>query len=287
MSRRKRRQPAAEDRQKRDSRRRYAPLVRWALLVVLGMCAVFGWALATRANKRVPSPPVYGYEIVNTYPHDPEAFCQGLIFEDGVLYESTGRYGRSSLRRVDLESGKVLKKYSLNEKLFGEGIAISGDQIIQLTWRSGVGIVYEKASLEPQSVFRYRGEGWGITTDGQRLLMSDGSATLRGLDPKTFRVLDTLTVRSAGVPVRWLNELEFVEGEIYANVYGSDRIARISPKTGEVLGWIDLAGLLKRRERPSSEAVLNGIAYDPEAKRLFVTGKLWPKLFEIRVVSKR
>ncbi len=287
MSRRKRRQPAAEDRQKRDSRRRYAPLVRWALLVVLGMCAVFGWALATRANKRVPSPPVYSYEIVNTYPHDPEAFCQGLIFEDGVLYESTGRYGRSSLRRVDLESGKVLKKYSLNEKLFGEGIAISGDQIIQLTWRSGVGIVYEKASLEPQSVFRYRGEGWGITTDGQRLLMSDGSATLRGLDPKTFRVLDTLTVRSAGVPVRWLNELEFVEGEIYANVYGSDRIARISPKTGEVLGWIDLAGLLKRRERPSSEAVLNGIAYDPEAKRLFVTGKLWPKLFEIRVVSKR
>ncbi len=287
MSRRKRRQPAAEDRQKRDSRRRYAPLVRWALLVVLGMCAVFGWALATRANKRVPSPPVYSYEIVNTYPHDPEAFCQGLIFEDGVLYESTGRYGRSSLRRVDLESGKVLKKYSLNEKLFGEGIAISGDQIIQLTWRSGVGIVYEKASLEPQSVFRYRGEGWGITTDGQRLLMSDGSATLRGLDSKTFRVLDTLTVRSAGVPVRWLNELEFVEGEIYANVYGSDRIARISPKTGEVLGWIDLAGLLKRRERPSSEAVLNGIAYDPEAKRLFVTGKLWPKLFEIRVVSKR
>jgi glutamine cyclotransferase len=257
------------------------------LLGVLGACAVFGWALATRANKRSPSPPVYGYEIVNTYPHDPEAFSQGLVFEEGVLYESTGRYGRSSLRRVDLESGKVLKMSSLNERLFGEGIAVFGDQIIQLTWRSGVGVVYDKASLEPRSTFRYRGEGWGITTDGKRLLMSDGSPTLRVLDPKTFRVLDTLTVRSAGVPVRWLNELEYVEGEIYANVYGSNRIARISPKTGDVLGWIDLAGLLNRRQRPSPEAVLNGIAYDPEAKRLFVTGKLWPKLFEIRVVPKR
>jgi glutamine cyclotransferase len=242
--------------------------------------------LATRANKRAPSPPVYGYEIVNTYPHDPEAFSQGLVFEEGGLYESTGRYGRSSLRRVDLESGKVLKKFSLNEKYFGEGIAIFGDQIIQLTWRSGVGIVYEKASLEPRSVFRYRGEGWGITTDDQRLLMSDGSATLRVLDPKTFRVLDTLTVRSAGAPVRWLNELEYVEGEIYANVYGSDRIARISPKTGDVLGWIDLAGLLQGPQPLTPEAVLNGIAYDPEGKRLFVTGKLWPKLFEIRVVPK-
>jgi glutamine cyclotransferase len=286
VSRRKPRQTAAEHPEKRDSRRRRGPLARWTLLIVLGACAVFGWALATRANKRAPSPPVYGYEIVNTYPHDPEAFSQGLVFEEGGLYESTGRYGRSSLRRVDLESGKVLKKFSLNEKYFGEGIAIFGDQIIQLTWRSGVGIVYEKASLEPRSVFRYRGEGWGITTDDQRLLMSDGSATLRVLDPTTFRVLDTLTVRSAGAPVRWLNELEYVEGEIYANVYGSDRIARISPKTGDVLGWIDLAGLLQGPQPLTPEAVLNGIAYDPEGKRLFVTGKLWPKLFEIRVVPK-
>jgi glutamine cyclotransferase len=254
---------------------------------MFGACAVLGWALATRANKRGSAPPVYGYEIVNTYPHDPDAFCQGLVFEDGALYESTGRYGRSSLRRVDLQSGKVLKKFSLKNRYFGEGIAIFGDQIIQLTWRSGVGVVYDKASFAPRSVFRYRGEGWGITTDGRRLLISDGSAVLRVLDPKTFRQLDTITVRSAGTPVRWLNELEYVEGEIYANVYGSDRIARISPKTGEVLGWIDLAGLLKGHERLDPDAVLNGIAYDPETKRLFVTGKLWPRLFEIRAVLPR
>ena len=287
MSRRKRRQAAAEPRQKPQTGRRYLRSVRWALLVVLGAGVVFGWALATGANKRRRSPRVDGYEIINVYPHDPDAFCQGLVFEQGVLYESTGRYGRSSLRRVDLESGKVLKMSALNERLFGEGITIFDDSIIQLTWRSGIGIVYEKASLEPQSTFRYRGEGWGITTVGQRLMMSDGSATLRVLDPKTFRVLDTLTVRSGGVPVRWLNELEYVEGEIYANVYGLDRIARISPKTGEVVGWIDLAGLAKGIKRPSPEAVLNGIAYDPEGKRLLVTGKLWPKLFEIRVVPQR
>lgn len=229
---------------------------------------------------------MYGYEIVNVYPHDVRAFSQGLVFADGFLYEGTGQYGQSSLRQVDLESGKVLKYVPLPREIFGEGIAISGSQIIQLTWQNRVGLVYDKESLKPQSTFRYKGEGWGLTTDGQRLVMSDGSATLRFLDPKTFRVVDTVTVHSRGAPVDRLNELEYVEGEIYANVWGSDRIARISPRTGEVLGWIDLTGLLTPAERGNIDAVLNGIAYDAQAKRLFVTGKLWPKLFEIRVVPK-
>jgi len=269
-----------------DCKRSRAPTKRWALLVVVAACVVLGWALATRARQRGQPPPVYGYEIVNTYPHDPAAFCQGLAFADGFLYEGTGRYGASSLRQVDLESGSVLKYLPLSSRLFGEGIAVVNDDIVQLTWQSRIGFVYDRHSFKRRSVFRYAGEGWGITRVGERLVMSDGSASLRFLDPKTFRVVDTIAVRSRGVAVDRLNELEYVEGEIYANVWGSDRIARISPKTGEVLGWIDLGGLLKRHERVSAEAVLNGIAFDPDEKRLFVTGKLWPKLFEIRLVAK-
>ena len=253
---------------------------------MLAACGLFGWAFATRANKRSPAPPVYGYEVVHVYPHDPRAFSQGLVFADGFLYEGTGQYGQSSLRQVDLESGKVLKYVPLPREIFGEGIAISGNRIIQLTWQNRIGLIYDKESLKPQSTFRYKGEGWGLTSDGRRLVMSDGTATLRFIDPKTFRVVDSVTVRSRGAPVNELNELEYVEGEVYANVWGSDRIARISPKTGEVLGWIDLGGLLKPTESVSVDAVLNGIAYDPQAKRLFVTGKLWPKLFEIRIVPK-
>ncbi len=256
------------------------------VLGVLAACALLGWAFATQPRQRNPAPPVYGYEIVHVYPHDARAFSQGLAFADGFLYEGTGQYGQSSLRQVDLESGKVLKYVPLPREIFGEGIAISGSRIIQLTWQNRVGLIYDKESLKPQSTFRYKGEGWGLTTDGRRLVLSDGSATLRFLDPKTFRVVDTVTVRSRGAPVNQLNELEYVEGQIYANVWGSDRIARISPQTGEVLGWIDLAGLLKPAERVNVDAVLNGIAYDPQAGRLFVTGKLWPKLFEIRVVPK-
>ena len=286
MGKRKAQPARTTERRKRDPRPRRAPRLRWALLGVLAACLLFGWALATRANKRSPAPPVYGYEVVHVYPHDPRAFSQGLAFADGFLYEGTGQYGQSSLRQVDLESGKVLKYVPLPREIFGEGIAISGNQIIQLTWQNRIGLIYDKESLKPQSTFRYEGEGWGLTSDGRRLVISDGSATLRFLDPKTFRVVDTLTVRSRGAPVDQLNELEYVEGEIYANVWGSDRIARISPKTGEVLGWIDLGGLLKPAERVNVDAVLNGIAYDPRAKRLFVTGKLWPKLFEIRIVPK-
>lgn len=287
MGRRKRKRQDGGQPQPRDARPRGTRIARWTVLVTIATCAVLGWALATRAKPRAETPPVYGYEIVNTYPHDPAAFCQGLAFRDGFLYESTGQYGRSSLRRVDLESGRVLKQLPLSPGHFGEGIALSGDEIVQLTWRSRVGFVYERESFERRRVFRYTGEGWGITLAGERLAMSDGSATLRLLDPTTFRVVDTITVRSGGAPVDQLNELEYVEGEIYANVWGSDRIARISPKTGEVLGWIDLAGLLAPHERASDDAVLNGIAFDPQQNRLFVTGKLWPKLFEIRLVPPR
>jgi glutamine cyclotransferase len=264
-----------------------APLVRWTVLVTLATSALPGWAPVTRAEQSVEAPPVYGYEIVNTYPHDPAAFSQGLVFRDGFLYEGTGRYGQSSLRQVDLESGRVLKFTSLSPRLFGEGITFSGDDLVQLTWRSGIGIVYDGQSFGRRGMFRYPGEGWGITTVGERLVMSDGSAKLRFLDPKTYRVVKTVAVRSQGKPVNQLNELEYVGGEIYANVWGSDRIVRISPETGQVLGWIDLAGLLPLRQRVSRDAVLNGIAYDAEGKRLFVTGKLWPKLFEIRLVRKR
>ena len=246
-----------------------------------------GWAPAARADDSGDEPPVYGYEIVNTYPHDPGAFCQGLVFRDGFLYEGTGRYGRSSLRKVDLESGRVLKFTLLSPRLFGEGITFSGDDLVQLTWRAGIGFVYDAKSFARKAAFGYSGEGWGITTVGDRLAMSDGSDNLRYLDPKTFRVVETLAVRHRGAAVKELNELEYVEGEIYANRWGSDRIARIDPKTGRVVGWIDLAGLLPRNQRKGLDAVLNGIAYDAKEKRLFVTGKLWPKLFEIRVVRKQ
>ncbi len=251
---------------------------------MVGAGAVLGWTLAGRANRQASKTPVFGYEVVNVYPHDPDAFSQGLAFADGFLYEGTGRYRRSSLRQVDLESGKVVKHAPLEPRLFGEGITIWGDRIVQLTWRSRVGFVYDRHSFKRLGQFHYRGEGWGITHDGRRLVLSDGSATLRFLDPKTFRVVDTVTVRDGNRRVDQLNELEYVEGEIYANVWGSERIARISPADGRVVGWIDLAGLLKPAERTNVDAVLNGIAYDPKAKRLFVTGKLWPKLFEIRLV---
>jgi glutamine cyclotransferase len=243
-------------------------------------------ALDAPAAGREKAPPVYGFEVVGAFPHDQKAFSQGLAFDDGFLYESTGLYGESTLRQVELESGKVLKRQALNRRVFAEGITILDDRILQLTWRNRVGIVYEKKTFKPQGTFRYTGEGWGITTDGKRIFVSDGSATLRLLDPKSYEVVGRINVQSRGIPVDRLNELEYVDGEIYANVWTTDYVVRISPATGQVLGWIDLRGLLKPHERPSEEAVLNGIAYDPKKKRLFVTGKLWPKLFEIRLVRK-
>ncbi|HZI18903.1 MAG TPA: glutaminyl-peptide cyclotransferase [Pyrinomonadaceae bacterium] len=228
-------------------------------------------------------PPIYGYEVVNVFPHDPGSFTQGLIFHGGALIESAGQYGVSSLRRVELGTGKVLKKVAVPPQYFAEGLTLMGGRLYQLTWEHGKGFVYDVETFEKTGEFHYDGEGWGLTTDGQSLILSDGTSRLRFISPDDFRVTRAVNVADGGRPVRELNELEYVRGEVWANVWHDERIARIDPATGRVVGWVDLTGLLAPRERQSGEAVLNGIAYDAEADRLFVTGKLWPKLFEIRV----
>lgn len=238
---------------------------------------------STQAAISNPAP-VVGYRIVNTYPHDPRAFTQGLVFANDVLYEGTGLRGQSSLRKVDLESGNVLQIRELAARFFGEGITIYGKRAIQLTWRARVGFVYDKQTFQLLDTFNYSTEGWGITHDGRSFIISDGSSTLHLLDPQTFKEIGRIEVHTRDGPVSRLNELEYVQGEIYANIWKTDRIARISPQTGEVVGWIDLEGLLKPEDRHRRIDVLNGIAYDVKNDRLFVTGKLWPKLFEIELV---
>jgi glutamine cyclotransferase len=230
--------------------------------------------------------PEYTFEVVRQFPHDPTAFTQGITYHDGYFYEGTGRTGQSSLRQVKPETGQVVRKVDLASDLFGEGIAVLGNEVFQLTWLSHVGFVYDLRDFHLLRTFQYAGEGWGLTTDGHDLFMSDGSSEIRVLDATTFAEKRRIKVRDGGKPVDQLNELEFVEGEIYANVWHSDRIARISPQTGKVVGWIDLTGLLGSFYQRQPEEVLNGIAYDREGKRLFVTGKLWPKIFEIRVIPK-
>lgn len=225
--------------------------------------------------------PVHGYEVVASWPHDPEAFTQGLFYERGRLYESTGRYGASSLRLVELESGKVLRRRDLPARYFGEGSTALDGKIFLLTWRSRTGFVYARDTFAPLGTFVYTGEGWGLTTDGQRLILSDGTSVLRFLDPRTLRVTRTVAVHDGERAIADLNELEYVQGEIWANVWGTDLIARIDPDSGRVRSWVDLAGLYRAE---SADAVLNGIAYDAAGERLFVTGKLWPRLFHIRVL---
>ena len=224
------------------------------------------------------------YRIVHTYPHDPQAYTQGLIYENGYLYESTGLNGRSSLRMVDLETGHVLQRADVPSQYFAEGLAPWGSTLVQLTWKSHVVFVYDRFSFRLLRTLPYNGEGWGLTQDGRNLILSDGTATLHFLDPLTLHQVRQVEVKDHGAPVTQLNELEYVRGQIYANVWHTDRIARISPATGRVLGWIDLTGLLAPGEVSDPEAVLNGIAYDAAHDRLFVTGKLWPKLFEIKVI---
>lgn len=231
--------------------------------------------------------PAYTYRVVNTYPHDRRAFTQGLVYVDGTLYEGTGLYGESSLRRVDLATGEVQQQRDLDPQYFGEGIAVVGDRIMQLTWQSNVGFVYDRGSFEPIDQWSYPTEGWGLTYDGSRLIMSDGSATLRFLDPQTFAEIARIDVADANGPVTRLNELEYINGEVWANVWQTDRIARVDPQTGRVVGWLDLTGLLSAEDRAEPVDVLNGIAYDPATERLFVTGKLWPKLFEIEVLPQQ
>jgi glutamine cyclotransferase len=223
---------------------------------------------------------------VNTYSHDRDAFTQGLAFDGGFLYEGTGLHGKSSLRRVELETGKVLEAYALPPEYFGEGIAIFGDTIIQLTWQSNIGFVYDKHSLERIGDFTYATEGWGITHDGKRFIMSDGTSTLYFLDSDTLQPAGHIEVYDNGTPVSNLNELEYIKGKVYANVWRTDNIAIIDPDSGYVTGWIDLSGLLPPETGGTGVDVLNGIAYDSENSRLFVTGKLWPWLFEIELVPK-
>jgi glutamine cyclotransferase len=231
--------------------------------------------------------PVYGYKILKTYPHDPKAFTQGLVYyKDDILYEGTGMWGESSLRKVDLKTGQVLQIHTLPSDIFGEGITLWGDKIIQLTWQHRKGFVYDRETFTLLREFSYPTEGWGITHDGTRLIMSDGSATLFVWDPETLQEIGRIEVRDDKGPVVRLNELEYIRGLIYANVWQTDRIAIIRPDDGRVVGWIDLSGLLAPEDRHARVDVLNGIAYDAEGDRLFVTGKYWPKLFQIQLIKK-
>lgn len=231
-------------------------------------------------------PAQYSYQVLNTYPHDPFAFTQGLEYHDGLLFESTGLNGRSSVRKVDLQTGKVLQQSALPDVYFGEGITVVNNLVIELTWQGGKGFVYDAPRLQLIRSFDYPGEGWGLTHDANRIFMSDGTQEIRLWNPLDLHEMSRIQVKDGDQPVRFLNELEWVKGEIWANVWQTDRIARISPNDGRVTGWIDLNGLLPPAER-NPEGVLNGIAYDEQHDRIFVTGKLWPKLYEIKIVAKR
>jgi glutaminyl-peptide cyclotransferase len=261
------------------------PLVHFLLPLISAQLLLLLLAQSARPPQSKPVPE-YSFKVVNIFPHDPAAFTQGLVYHNGFLYEGTGLNGRSSLRKVKLETGQVLQRSDLSQEFFGEGIAILNNEVFQLTWRSEAGFVYKLSDFSTLRRFSYSGEGWGLTTDGHDLFMSDGSDEIRVLDPKTLREKRRVKVHDGSTPITELNELEFVEGEIFANVWQTDRIARISPVTGKVTGWIELKGLLSPVYKLEEGAVLNGIAYDPSGKRLFVTGKLWPSVFEIQLVPK-
>ncbi len=227
---------------------------------------------------------VDGYRVIHAYPHDPQAFTQGIIYLDGHLYESTGLYGQSSLREEDLETGRVVREVNVPAQYFGEGLTNWGNTLIQLTWKAHVAFVYDRATFQLIKTLHYPWEGWGLTQDGRHLILSDGSSTLHVLNPQTLAEVRSIHVTDHGKPVDQLNELEYIHGEIYANVWMTDKIVRISPTTGKVLSTINMAGLLPAIEIRGRDAVLNGIAYDTEHNRLFVTGKQWPRLFQIEVV---
>lgn len=230
--------------------------------------------------------PVYTFKVINSWKHDSRAFTQGLVFYDGLLYESTGLYGQSSLRKVELRTGKVLKKVNVPGIYFAEGMTIFQGKIFQLTWKAHKGFIYDPDSFKQTGEFAYEGEGWGLTHDEQFLIMSDGTNRLRFLNPATFKVERTISVFDNDAPLAELNELEYVKGEIYANIWQTDRIVRLDPQSGKILGWVDLRGLLPVKDNDKPVDVLNGIAYDAAQDRLFVTGKLWPRLYEIRLQRK-
>lgn len=247
--------------------------------------ALLAAALALPAAWAAAAVPVQGFKVVHSYPHDPQAFTQCLFFHDGFLYEGTGLRGRSTIRKVEIETGRVVQAVELPPEVFGEGISQWGDRLIGITWQEQTAFVLDLRSFKLWRKFNYPGEGWGLTHNAKELVMSDGSAELRFLDPLSFKELRRVRVTADGRPVDQLNELEWVEGEIFANVWQTDRIARIDPRTGRVTAWIDLAGILPDDQRLNADAVLNGIAYDEKKKRLFVTGKLWPRLFEIQLTK--
>lgn len=247
------------------------------VLALVLVAAAFGLAAKLFADE--------GYRVIHTYPHDPNAFTQGLIYEHGHLYESTGLYGQSSVREVDLTTGQVIREKMLPSQYFGEGLTDWGNTLVQLTWKSHTGFVWDRDTFSLLRTFHYSGEGWGLTQDGRDLILSDGTSTIRYLDPKTFATVRSIHVTWHGIPVDQINELEWVQGQIYANIWMSNKIARISPQDGHVIAWINLTGIIPDVELRNNNAVLNGIAWDAPAHRLFVTGKLWPKLFEIQVTQ--
>jgi glutaminyl-peptide cyclotransferase len=251
-----------------------------AVLITLAMLTAF----TVRAYAEVPE---YGATIIHRYPHDPRAFTEGLLYHGGFLYESTGRKGQSSIRKVVLRTGAVVRRKELNEAWFGEGIVIWKHRLIQLTWQNGLGLVYDLANFRQRETFHYAGEGWALTQDGHSLIMSDGTSDLRLLDPDRLNEIARIHVTCDGRPVRLINEIEWVKGEIYANIWRTNFIARIDPATGSVVGLVDLTDLANSTVVPAGENVLNGIAYDAGADRLFVTGKLWPALYQITVSPQR
>ena len=263
---------------------RFFKILVMGLLVLTGAFFIYNSSnLQSSANSNVI--PVYTYKVINAYPHDRSAFTEGLVFEDGALYEGTGLHGYSTLRRVKLETGEILQICELPPQFFGEGVTVYENKIIQLTWQSHIGFVYDKYSFKLLQEFNYPDEGWGITHDGKHLIMSDGTETLHFLDPETFEEIGHIEVSANNIPVIRINELEYIQGEIYANIWQTERIARIDPLTGQVVGWIDLKGILSPEDDSETVDVLNGIAYDAKNDRLFVTGKFWPKLFEIELIG--
>jgi glutaminyl-peptide cyclotransferase len=245
-------------------------------------------ALLPMAAGAMAAIPTYDYKVVRSYPHDAQAFTEGLLYRDGFLYESTGLNGKSSIRKVNLETGKVLQSKDIPPQYFGEGLTVWGDTLVGLTWQTQTGFVFDLKTFELRNQFAYPGEGWGLTHNGKELIMSDGSATLRFLDPNTFLEVRRVKVTADGIAVDQINELEVVDGEVYANLWHTNTIARINPANGKIVGWIDLGKLYPDAGKGrNNENVLNGIAYDAEKKRLFVTGKLWPKIYEIKLVPRK
>jgi glutamine cyclotransferase len=255
-------------------------LVGVAVLITVVVTLVACLLLNDQPTTDLPT--FYNYSIVGEYPHDTGSFTQGLVFDNGFLYEGTGLWGSSTLRKVELESGKSLQNHALPDEFFGEGITVFGDRIIQLTWQSQIGFVYDKATFNVLRNFSYTGEGWGITNDGHNLIMSNGSATLQFVNPETFEIIGQIQVHDGNENIAMLNELEFINGDIYANIWQEDKIAIINAENGLVRGWIDLTGLYTTQQSDQNN-VLNGIAYDGEKGRLLVTGKRWPKLFDIKI----